>query len=76
MNVNPPISVKAHARSAREGRERGRPEPKPHFAQRVRVMRRIQPAVSVKAHARGARVKAANAAGRNQNPWLLRGFAV
>ncbi len=38
--------------------------------------RRIQPEVSVKANAREARVKAANAAGRNQNRRLLRGFTV
>jgi len=38
--------------------------------------RRIQPPISVEANARAARVKAANAAGRNQNRRLLRGFTV
>jgi hypothetical protein len=36
----------------------------------------VQSAVSVKANARVARVKAADAAGRNQNRLLLRGFTV
>jgi hypothetical protein len=37
---------------------------------------RILPPISVKANARAARVKAADAAGRNQNRRLLRGFTV
>jgi hypothetical protein len=37
---------------------------------------RIQPRISVKANAREARVKGAEAAGRNQNRRLLRGFTV
>ena len=37
-------------------------------------MRTLKPAVSVQADLRGAQVKAAHAAGRNQNTRLLRGF--
>ncbi len=37
---------------------------------------RFKPPISVEANARAARVKAANAAGRNQNRRLLRGFTV
>jgi hypothetical protein len=38
--------------------------------------KRSQAAVSAKANARAERVKAANAAGRNQNRRLLRGLTV
>ena len=39
-------------------------------------MRVVMPSVSVEADLRNAQVKAAHAAGRNQNRRLLRGFAV
>lgn len=41
----------------------------------ARKQQRTQPPISVEANARAARVKAADAAGRNQNCGLLRGFA-
>jgi hypothetical protein len=39
-------------------------------------MNGIEPSVSVKANLRNAQVKAARAAGRNQNRRLLKGFTV
>ena len=39
-------------------------------------MSQCQSPISAEAHAREARVKAADAAGRNQNRRLLRGFPV